>query len=89
VHSTKPHSAVDHYPRQSGLGYRFTPRSAGGRNVRGEKAYARGQFFDTSPAHSGSMGHDVAQNWTAHRTPLPGRLLPPTLLDRCALSRPS
>jgi choice-of-anchor B domain-containing protein len=32
------------------------PWSVGGRNVRGEKSAARGQFFDDSPAHSRSYG---------------------------------
>jgi hypothetical protein len=60
-------------------------RSVGGRNVRGEKSSARGQFFDDSPAHGGSMSQEAAEKWTVQRTLQPGRFLPPTLL---ALSEP-
>src|SRR6185312_10915604 len=55
-------------------------RSLGGRNFRGEKVAARGQIFDDSPAHSGSMGQEAAEIWTTQALLQPGRFLRPRLL---------
>jgi copper chaperone len=43
-----------------------------GPECRGENSAARGQIFDASPAHSGSMGQEAAEIWTAQTDLQPG-----------------
>src|SRR5699024_6894170 len=64
------------------------PGSLGRRNFRAEKVTARGQIFVGSPAHSGSMGQESAEIWTAQALLQAGRFLRPRLLGRVNLHHP-
>ncbi|MGB8714925.1 MAG: hypothetical protein WCD66_01025, partial [Rhodanobacteraceae bacterium] len=59
------------------------------RNVRGEKVAATGQIFADSQAHSGSMGQESAEIWTALALLQPGLFLRPTLLAKFAGEMPA
>ncbi len=70
-------SASTHYAMPASL--RRVAGGLGSRNFRGEKVTVRGQIFDDLQAHSGSMGQESAETWTAQTLLQPGRLLLPKL----------
>ncbi|HUW52182.1 MAG TPA: hypothetical protein VMV99_02015, partial [Rhodanobacter sp.] len=83
-------SSVDHLPSHRGSGEKMAsakvsvahaPRSLSGFGGRGENSAVRGQIFDGSPAHGGSMGQEAAGIWTAQTDSQTDRPKPDRLPD--------